>query len=91
MADNISYEAKRRLEQAEAEYHNGQPNRAIELLDEIVDLAKSYEPLRDEYTYLAALIDLYKIHRTLGHNREASEYFDKAVSLGADADKLRAD
>ncbi len=70
-------------------YYRGQLERAIELLDQVVEISAHEESLRDGVACVAAHISLYKIHRTLGHDREAGEHFRVAVSLGASAQRLK--
>jgi len=70
-------------------YHRGELAQAIELLDQIIAAATDEDTLKDGVAQVAAHISLYKIHRTLGHDREAGEHFSKAVSLGASAQRLK--
>lgn len=69
-------------------YREGQLDRAIELFDEVLAVSRDEDPQRD-VACVAAHISLYKIHRSLGHEREANEHFNKAVSLGANAKRLQ--
>ena len=69
-------------------YREGQLDRAIELFDEVIALSRDEDPQRD-VACVAAHISLYKIHRSLGHEREATEHFNRAVSLGANAKRLQ--
>ena len=68
-------------------YREGQLDRAIELFDEVLTISGEEDPQRD-VACVAAHISLYKIHRSLNHEREANEHFNKAVSLGANAKRL---
>jgi hypothetical protein len=70
-------------------YCTGQLKRAIELFDEVVAVSHPEDPHTDGLACVAAHISLYKIHRSLGHDREAGEHFQKAVSLGASAQRLK--
>jgi len=72
------------------EYANGQHNCAIRLFDEVIALCEKCEAQKHAVTRVAAHINLYRVHRALGHDGEAQEHFRKAVSLGASADRLRA-
>ena len=69
-------------------YREGQLDRAIELFDEVIEVSRDEDPQRD-VARVAAHISLYKIHRSLGNEREASDHFNKAVSLGANAKRLQ--
>ena len=69
-------------------YREGQLDRAIELFDEVLAVSRDEDPQRD-VACVAAHISLYKIHRSLGHEHEAGEHFNKAVSLGANAKRLQ--
>jgi Tfp pilus assembly protein PilF len=70
-------------------YCQGQLNRAIELFEEVIAASRNEDTQEDDIACVAAHISLYKIHRALGHEREASEQFTKAVSLGASAQRLK--
>jgi tetratricopeptide (TPR) repeat protein len=69
-------------------YCEGQLDRAIELFDEVIAVSRNEDPQGD-VACVAAHISLYKIHHSLGHEREATEHFNKAVSLGANAKRLQ--
>ena len=69
-------------------YREGQLERAIALFDEVLAVSNDEDPQQD-VACVAAHISLYKIHRSLGHEREANEHFSKAVSLGANAKRLQ--
>jgi len=69
-------------------YREGELDRAIELFDEVVAESREEDPQRD-VACVAAHISLYKIHRALGHENEANVHFSKAVSLGANAKRLK--
>jgi len=69
-------------------YRQGQLDRAIELFEEVITVSRDEDPQRD-VARVAAHISLYKIHRSLGHENEATEHFNKAVSLGANAKRLQ--
>ena len=69
-------------------YRQGVLDRAIELFDEVVAESRDEDPQRD-VARVAAHISLYKIHRSLGHENEANVHFSKAVSLGANARRLK--
>jgi tetratricopeptide (TPR) repeat protein len=69
-------------------YRAGQLDRAIELFDEVIAVSSDEDPQRD-VACVAAHISLYKIHRLLGHEHEANEHFNKAVSLGANAKRMQ--
>ena len=69
-------------------YRQGQLDRAIELFDEVIAVSRDEDPQRD-VARVAAHISLFKIHRSLGNEREARDHFDKAVSLGANAKRLQ--
>ena len=73
--------------QAMSLYRQGELDRAIELFDEVVE-SREEDPQRD-VACVAAHISLYKIHRSLGHEHEANVHFSKAVSLGANAKRLK--
>jgi hypothetical protein len=68
-------------------YREGELERAIALFEEVIALAGEKDAQRD-IACVAAHISLYKIHRSLNHEREAGEHFNKAVSLGASARRL---
>lgn len=69
-------------------YREGQLDRAIALFDEVLAVSNDEDPQQD-VVCVAAHISLYKIHRSLGHEREAKEHFSKAVNLGANAKRLQ--
>ena len=69
-------------------YREGELDRAIELFDEVIAMAADDDSERD-VACVAAHISLYKIHRSLNHELEAGEHFNKAVSLGASARRLK--
>lgn len=69
-------------------YREGELNRAIELFEAVIAASEDEVPQRD-VACVAAHISLYKIHRSLGHEREANEHYKKAVSLGANARRLK--
>jgi len=69
-------------------YRLGQLDRAIELFNEVIAVSRDEDPQRD-VACVAAHISLYKIHRSLGNEREASAHYNKAVSLGANAKRLQ--
>jgi tetratricopeptide (TPR) repeat protein len=69
-------------------YRAGQLDRAIELFNEVLAVSTEEDPQRD-VACVAAHISLYKIHRSLGHEREAAEHFHQAVCLGANAKRLQ--
>ena len=68
-------------------YRLGQLDRAIELFNEVIAVSRDEDPQRD-VACVAAHISLYRIHRSLGNEQEASEHFSKAVNLGANARRL---
>src|SRR5947209_2952982 len=70
-------------------YYAGDLDRAIELLDRVVEVSQKEDAQRDGVACVAAHISLYKIHRSLGHDREAGEHFSQAVNLGASARRLK--
>jgi len=69
-------------------YREGELERAIELFGAVIAASEDEVPQRD-VACVAAHISLYKIHRSLGHEREATDHFNKAVSLGANARRLK--
>lgn len=70
-------------------YCKGELSQAIELFDEVIASSQREDTLPDGVACVAAHISLYKIHRALGHEHEADEHFTKAVSLGANAQRLK--
>jgi len=70
-------------------FREGKLNRALKLFDQVIAVCEENEALSDGLSCVAAHISLYKIHRALGHDREAREHFQKATSLGASAQRLR--
>ena len=87
-ADGKVNEAAIVFARATSLYRLGQLERAIELFNEVIAVSSDEDPQQD-VACVAAHISLYKIHRSLGHEREASEHFNKAVSLGANAKRLQ--
>ena len=87
-ADGKVNEAAIVFARATSLYRLGQLERAIELFNEVIAVSRDEDPQRD-VACVAAHISLYKIHRSLGHESEASEHFNKAVSLGANAKRLQ--
>lgn len=74
--------------QAMSLYREGELERAIELFNAVIAASGDEVPQRD-VACVAAHISLYKIHRALGHEQEANDHFHKAVSLGANATRLK--
>lgn len=68
-------------------YRQGDLKRAIELFDKVL-VASQEDPQRD-VACVAAHISLFKIHRSLGNEQEARDHFNKAVRLGASAERLK--
>ena len=91
MADNPHYEAVKLLARAIHERLMGRSESAEELLDQIFALAGEDKRLVDYYPYFAAHVEMYRLCRDTGRVEEASEYFNKAIKLGADAEELRTE
>ena len=91
MANCIHYEAVKLLARAIHERLMERRDNAEELLNRIFTLADEDERLTDQYPYFAAHVELYRVYRDAGREKEASEYFNKAVKMGADAEQLRAE
>src|SRR5882724_10482612 len=74
--------------QAMSLYREDNLERAIELFNAVIAASGDEVPQRN-VACVAAHISLYKIHRSLGHEPEANDHFNQAVSLGANAKRLR--
>ena len=88
MGNCSGYDAVKLLARAKFERDSGRPERAVELLTELLILAESDRSLRHQYPYFAAHIELHKAHCALGHEKEAQEYRAKALKLGASPEQL---
>jgi tetratricopeptide (TPR) repeat protein len=86
---DLSRDAAIVFARAMEEYARGRFEVAIELLARVISLCESDERLAQDTTCVAAHINLYKAHRALGRYVQAAGHFNKAVSLGANADRLR--
>lgn len=91
MANSTHYEAVKLLARATHERLMGRLDSAEQLVNQIFTLAEDDERLTNMYPYFAAHVELYRIYRDAGRLKEASEYFSKAVKLGANAEQLRAE
>ena len=69
----------------------GRSDSAEELINNIFALAGEDRRLTDYYPYFAAHVEMYKVYRDSGREKEASEYFNKAIKLGATPEQLRAE
>ena len=58
----------------------------MDLLESVIALGEYNEAFRRQYPYLAAHINLYRIHRARGHGEESLHYYAKAIVLGAQTD-----
>ena len=76
------------FKQAMEMYDGGRLDSAIELLDEVIAVCEQDAALTDDTAHVAAHIRLYKVYSALGRDREAGEHFEKAVRLGASAERL---
>jgi len=83
MDTSSTYVAVRLLARSKVERDKGNLERAVELLESVITLGENDEAFRRQYPYLAAHINLYRIHRATGHDKEARGYFAKAIVLGA--------
>ena len=87
-ASGTAKEAAIAFAQAMSLYREGELERAIELFDAVIAASGDEVPQRD-VACVAAHISLYKIHRSLGHELEATYHFNRAVSLGANARRMQ--
>ena len=83
MDTSSTYVAIRLLAQAKVEHEKGSLAAAIELLNGVIALGAQDEDFRSHYPYLAAHINLYRIYHYLGRDKEARDYYAKALALGA--------
>ena len=83
MDTGSTYLAVSLLAQAKIEHEKGSLAAAMELLNRVIALGENDENFRSHYPYLAAHINLYRIYHYLGRDKEARDYYAKAIVLGA--------
>jgi len=75
--------------QAMRVYRQGQLPEAIQLFEEVITVCEQENISKENLARIAAHISLYKIHRMLGHDDEATAHFRHAINLGASEQRLR--
>ena len=83
MDTSSTYVAVMLLARSKVERDRGNLERAVDLLVSVIALGEHDEAFRGQYPYLAAHINLYRIHHAWGRGEESRHYYAKAIVLGA--------
>ena len=81
-------EAIRLLAQAKVARGQGDFERAIGYLNEVVAFGTGDKALAGEYPRREAYVQLYKAHRALNHHKEALDCYIEAMLHGATVEQL---